>query len=58
MTTSLIAMRDTVQALGLPYRFFGFDSAMSEVVNYALAADRWMKSGGRAQVARAMGIST
>jgi len=52
------AMRDTVQALGLPYRFFGFDSAMSEVVNYALAADRWMKSGGRAQVARAMGIST
>ena len=52
------AMRDTVQALGLPYRFFGFDSAMSEVVNYALAADRWMKSGCRAQVARAMGIST
>jgi succinyl-CoA synthetase beta subunit len=23
------AMRDTVEALGLPYRFFGFDSAMS-----------------------------
>ena len=41
------AMRDTVEALGLPYRFFGFDSAMSEVVNYALAADRWMKAGGR-----------
>jgi len=50
------AMRDTMQALGLPYRFFGFDSAMSEVVNYALAADRWMKSGGRAQVAKAMGL--
>jgi succinyl-CoA synthetase beta subunit len=50
------ALRDTVEALGLPYRFFGFDSAMSEVVNYALAADRWMKSEGRAQVAKAMGL--
>jgi succinyl-CoA synthetase beta subunit len=50
------AMRDTVEALGLPYRFFGFDSAMSEVVNYALAADRWMRAGGRSQVARAMGL--
>jgi len=52
------AMRDTVEALGLPYRFFGFDSAMSEVVNYALAADRWMKNGGRTQIARAMHLST
>jgi hypothetical protein len=50
------AMRDTVEALGVPYRFFGFDSAMSEVVNYALAADRWMKAGGREQVAKAMGV--
>ena len=50
------AMRDTVQALGLPYRFFGFDSAMSEVVNYALAADRWMKTGGRSKVAKVMGL--
>jgi hypothetical protein len=29
---------------------------MSEVVNYALAADRWMKAGGRRQVAKAMGL--
>jgi len=50
------ALRDTCEALGLPYRFFGFDSAMSEVVNYALAADRWMKAGGRPQVAKAMGL--
>jgi succinyl-CoA synthetase beta subunit len=50
------AMRDTVEALGLPYRFFGFDSAMSEVVNYALAADRWMKAAGRAELAKAMGL--
>jgi succinyl-CoA synthetase beta subunit len=52
------AMRDTVEALGLPYRFFGFDSAMSEVVNYALAADRWMKREGRKELARAMGLSS
>jgi succinyl-CoA synthetase beta subunit len=52
------AMRDTVEALGLPYRFFGFDSAMSEVVNYALAADRWMKAGGRAQLAKSMGLES
>jgi succinyl-CoA synthetase beta subunit len=52
------AMRDTVEALGLPYRFFGFDSAMSEVVNYALAADRWMERGGREELARAMGLSS
>ena len=56
LVRGLGAMRDTVEALGLPYRFFGFDSAMSEVVNYALAADRWMKAGGREQVAKSMGL--
>ena len=50
------ALQDTVEALGLPYRFFGFDSAISEVVNHAQAADRWVKAGGRAQVARQLGI--
>ena len=49
-------LAETVEALGLPYRFFGFDSAMSEVVNYALAADRWMKAGGRAELAKALGL--
>ena len=29
------AMRDTLEALGLPYRIFGFDSDMSEVIGYA-----------------------
>ncbi|HET7298705.1 MAG TPA: ATP citrate lyase citrate-binding domain-containing protein [Burkholderiales bacterium] len=56
LVRGMAALRDTVEALGLPYRFFGFDSAMSEVVNYALAADRWMKAGGRQQVAKAMGL--
>ena len=50
------ALQDTVEALGLPYRFFGFDLAISEVVNYAQAADRWMKAGGREQVAHRLGL--
>lgn len=49
------ALADTVDALGLPYRFFGFDSAISEVVNYAQAVDRWMKAGGRELVAQRLG---
>ena len=48
-------MRDTCEALGLPYRFFGFDSAMSEVVNYAQPVDGWMKAGGREQIAQRLG---
>jgi len=50
-------LRDTLDGLGLPYQMFGHDSAMSEVVNFAQAVDKWMKVGGRATVARAMGIS-
>jgi len=50
------AFKDCLDALGLPYRMFGFDSAMSEVVNYALAADEWMRNGGREQVAKKLGI--
>ncbi len=50
-------MRDTLEVLGLPYRMFGFDSDMSAVINYAKAADAWMKAGGRAEVARALKIA-
>lgn len=50
------AMRDTLDALGLPYRFFGFDSDMSEVVLHAKQADAWMKAGGREQVAKSLGL--
>lgn len=50
------ALVNTAEALGLPYRFFGFDSAISEVVNYAQAADRWMKTGGRALVGQHLGL--
>jgi hypothetical protein len=45
-------LRDTFEQLRIPYRMFGFDSDMSEVINYARTADRWMKETGREQVAR------
>ena len=50
-------MRDTMEALGLPYRIFGFDSDMSEVVNYAKRVDAWMKAGGRPQLATKLGVA-
>ena len=50
-------LQDTMDSLGIPYQMFGFDSAMSEVVNFAQAADEWMKNGGREIVAQKMGIS-
>lgn len=50
-------MRDTLDNLKIPYRIFGHDSAMSEVVNYALKADMWMEKEGRAAVAESLGLS-
>src|SRR5271165_982859 len=57
LVRGMAALRDTCEALGLPYRFFGFDSDMSEVVAYARAADAWMKSGGREEVAAHLGFA-
>jgi succinyl-CoA synthetase beta subunit len=51
-------LADTLDSLGVPYRFFGFDSAISEVVNYAKEVDTWMRNGGRADIARHLGIKT
>jgi succinyl-CoA synthetase beta subunit len=50
------ALRDTCDALGLPYRLFGFDSDMSEVIQFAKKVNAWMKAGGREQVAQHLGI--
>jgi succinyl-CoA synthetase beta subunit len=50
-------MRDTLEVLGLPYRIFGFDSDMSEVISYAKATNAWMKAGGRAAVAQTLKIA-
>ena len=49
-------LADTLDSLGLPYRFFGFDSAISEVVNYAKQIDQWMRDRGRDEIARLLGI--
>jgi len=51
LVRGMAVMRDTMEALGLPYRIFGFDSDMSEVVEYARKVNDWMKAGGRAQLA-------
>jgi succinyl-CoA synthetase beta subunit len=52
------ALRDTCDALGLPYRLFGFDSDMSEVIQFARQVDAWMQAGGRTQIATRLGIET
>jgi len=50
-------LADTLDSLGLPYRFFGFDSAISEVVGYAKRVDGWMRAGGRAEIAGRLGLA-
>ena len=55
LSRGLLAFKDVCDALGLPYRIFGFDSAMTDVVHYAQAADRWMKAGGREMLAAKLG---
>ena len=52
------ALAETCESLGLPYRFFGFDSAISEVVNYAKAIDDWMRAGGRADIGTKLGLKS
>ena len=52
------ALRDTCDALGLPYRLFGFDSDMSEVIQFAKKIDLWMRNGGRGQIAQRLGIES
>jgi succinyl-CoA synthetase beta subunit len=50
------AMRDTCESLGIPYRLFGFDSDISEVIHYAKRVDAWMKGGGREQIAARLAL--
>jgi succinyl-CoA synthetase beta subunit len=57
LVRGMAVMRDTCEALGLPYISFGFDSAMSEVVDYARKVDAWMKGSGRAEIAERMNIA-
>jgi succinyl-CoA synthetase beta subunit len=55
LVRGMAAMRDTLDALGVPYSFFGFDSDMSEVVNYARRINDWMRNEGREQLAARLG---
>jgi len=57
LSRGLLTFKDACESLGLPYRIFGFDSAMTDVVWYAQAADRWMKNGGREMLASKLGIA-
>jgi len=57
LVRGMAVLRDTCESLGLPYASFGFDSAMSEVVDYARKVDAWMKAGGREQVAARLNVS-
>jgi succinyl-CoA synthetase beta subunit len=50
------ALAEVCDSLNLPYRFFGFDSAISEVVNYAKKIDAWMRAEGRAVIAEKLGL--
>lgn len=50
-------LAEVCDSLNIPYRQFGFDSAMSEVVLFARSVNEWMKAGGRSQIARRMGIA-
>ena len=57
LVRGMAVMRDTMEALGLPYRIFGFDSDMSEVVEYARKVNDWMKASGRKQLAARLKIA-
>src|ERR1700741_1884297 len=56
LVRGMAALRDTCDQLGLPYRLFGFDSDMSEVIQFARKINAWMKDGGREQIAARLGI--
>jgi succinyl-CoA synthetase beta subunit len=49
-------LKDILDTLQIPYRFFGHDSAMSEVINYALKVNDWMLNGGKEEIMTKMNI--
>src|SRR5205809_920605 len=51
LVRGMAALRDACDQIGLPYRLFGFDSDISQVIDYAKQADSWMRAEGRTQVA-------
>ncbi|MBF0355869.1 MAG: carboxylate--amine ligase [Alphaproteobacteria bacterium] len=57
LSRGLLAFKDVADSLGIPYRIFAFDSAMTDVVRYAQEADKWMKAGGRDLLAKKLGCA-
>src|SRR5438874_4306639 len=57
LVRGMAALRDACDQIGLPYRLFGFDSDISQVIDFAKQADAWMRDGGRAQVAARLGLA-
>ncbi len=49
-------LKDVLDSLGIPYRFFGHDSAMSEVINYTLKVNEWMNNGGKEELKKRLNI--
>jgi succinyl-CoA synthetase beta subunit len=49
-------LKDILDSLQIPYRFFGHDSAMSEVINYSLKVNEWMLNGGKEEIMTKMNI--
>ncbi|MBN1782003.1 carboxylate--amine ligase [bacterium] len=41
--------KDILDRLKLPYKMFGYDTSMIEVLNYAMKIDRWWTEQGQAQ---------
>jgi len=56
LVRGLVAFRDVLESLRVPYRIFAHDSAMSSVVDYVHNIDRWMKAGGRDEIAENLGL--
>ncbi len=57
LARGMLAFKDVLDSLGLPYRIFAHDSAISDVVRYAQDVDKWMKGGGREKIAKKLGIA-
>jgi hypothetical protein len=56
LVRGLVAFRDVLESLRIPYRIFAHDSAMSAVVDYVRKVDTWMKAGGRQAIAANLGL--
>lgn len=57
LVRGLVAFKEVLDSLRVPYRIFAHDSAMSGVVDYVRGVDRWMKAGGREAIAANLGLT-